>query len=523
MSLFSMTKRIFPLFFYFAIAVFFVAANPSPALGETCYRNVLISREQNCTGLPFVTKNLLNSSSIIGFADEAQAEIAINFLLDQIKFGPYQQCLEKQDDYQEGDPGIEENGFCGDNLCADDENQALCPQDCDCYRGVKVNHIQNGCLQKDLWVRDIIFNKTNIGFDSYGKLKTYIDGLYAKGYYFSQCIDQLWKEPLGGLKQETNSDPFIPDGTTPPGVRAKNSKPTPSSSQKMYFCLKDTGVCQPTYELYSSTVDCQANVEIYWKNAIATCYKTADECSQVCAPTKPLLKKQNSPIMARGGVALTFDDAYINEWYNLMGLFNKYGAKATFFISSFETTAGQPKNLAKLKDMAARGNEIGIHTYGHANAQSFISQNGLQAYSSQQIEPAIKIISQNIAKPKSFAYPYNSRTAQADSVLLQFFQNIRTGSSNRELKLKNNDEVFYVLGSGKRIFSGAGIDNYYKNSVQDVIDALKRAKDNGTVLVLYAHKPGDIGDFYIPTKKLEAILKYVREQNMAFYTVGELK
>jgi peptidoglycan-N-acetylglucosamine deacetylase len=34
-----------------------------------------------------------------------------------------------------------------------------------------------------------------------------------------------------------------------------------------------------------------------------------------------------------GGIALSFDDHFIKEWYELRPLFQKYNAKATFFIT----------------------------------------------------------------------------------------------------------------------------------------------------------------------------------------------
>lgn len=62
------------------------------------------------------------------------------------------------------------------------------------------------------------------------------------------------------------------------------------------------------------------------------------------------------------GVALTFDDGpHPTHTREVLGILRRHGAKATFFVIGKKAEA----NPALLREMAADGHDIGVHTYSH--------------------------------------------------------------------------------------------------------------------------------------------------------------
>ena len=59
------------------------------------------------------------------------------------------------------------------------------------------------------------------------------------------------------------------------------------------------------------------------------------------------------------GIMLTFDDCFIDEWYELLPLFKNYDTKATFFVS--KPWSMDDKQLVKLAEISHAGHEIGVH------------------------------------------------------------------------------------------------------------------------------------------------------------------
>ena len=60
--------------------------------------------------------------------------------------------------------------------------------------------------------------------------------------------------------------------------------------------------------------------------------------------------------LVEGQVALTFDDASVENWYNNLALLDSLNIKATFYISHYHTFGKQQK--AWLKEIEKRGHEI---------------------------------------------------------------------------------------------------------------------------------------------------------------------
>ncbi len=67
----------------------------------------------------------------------------------------------------------------------------------------------------------------------------------------------------------------------------------------------------------------------------------------------------------RGGIALTFDDNYIDNLYPYLDLFDSLGVKATFYISNYNKLNDAQKS--RLHELQSHGHEIAFHSTNHVN------------------------------------------------------------------------------------------------------------------------------------------------------------
>ncbi|MDP2998324.1 MAG: polysaccharide deacetylase family protein [Bryobacterales bacterium] len=110
----------------------------------------------------------------------------------------------------------------------------------------------------------------------------------------------------------------------------------------------------------------------------------------------------------RVAVSLSFDDARVSQVDAGLPLLDKYGVKATFYVT--------PRNLEKRLDgwkkAAANGHEIGNHSTSHPCTANypFSSKNALENYTVAMMERDLDGASAEIerllgVKPVTFAYP----------------------------------------------------------------------------------------------------------------------
>ena len=210
------------------------------------------------------------------------------------------------------------------------------------------------------------------------------------------------------------------------------------------------------------------------------------------------------------GVALTFDDAYIDAWYSIRELLMTYKAKVTFFVAFFDRLSND--EVEKLRKLRDDGHEIACHGLRHLNAVGFMEKYSIERYIEEEIKPAINIMTSNGFHPLNFSYPYGAHTDIIDNVLLDFFERVRT-SSNKNANFFNRKQ---------RIVGAIGIDNAY-NNYQNIPEYLKKAKRKKEIIILYGHRTSnEPGDFHTPIDRVEAILKSASEYGLPFYRMSDL-
>jgi len=126
------------------------------------------------------------------------------------------------------------------------------------------------------------------------------------------------------------------------------------------------------------------------------------------------------------GFALSFDDAHIDDWWAMRPIFDRYGAKVTFFVTRYYLWDEAMK--AKLRDLASDGHSIQAHSVNHLRAPEYVSEHGLAAYLADEALPSIDGLAADGYHVTDYAYPFGARTSELDRALLQHVQRLRAVS-----------------------------------------------------------------------------------------------
>jgi hypothetical protein len=140
-----------------------------------------------------------------------------------------------------------------------------------------------------------------------------------------------------------------------------------------------------------------------------------------------------APSGQRGGLSLSFDDAHVDEWFDMREMLAYYGAKVTFFVTRFDRLSEEQRD--KLHQLAADGHSIEAHGLRHQNAPAYVEQHGLDAYMEEEALPSIQLLRDDGFDPVAFAYPFGSRTGELDDALLEHVQMLRSVSFSIESPL----------------------------------------------------------------------------------------
>lgn len=126
------------------------------------------------------------------------------------------------------------------------------------------------------------------------------------------------------------------------------------------------------------------------------------------------------------GVALSFDDAYIDHWLAGADLYDRYGARLTFFVAYFHNLSAERR--AALHELARRGHAIEAHSVRHLRAPLYVEQHGLAAYLADEVVPSIEALNAEGFDVTTFAYPYGARTREIDNAVLEHVPLVRSVS-----------------------------------------------------------------------------------------------
>lgn len=242
--------------------------------------------------------------------------------------------------------------------------------------------------------------------------------------------------------------------------------------------------------------------------------------------------QQKAEHSEKAGVAISFDDHFIDEWYALRPLFQKYHAKVTFFITCSDSLT--TNEIKKLKDLQSDGHEIGFHGTIHGKSTELINL-GADQYIARELTPGLKFMADAGFKPTSYAHPGGNHNAQVDSVLKATgFKILRDVAISRRifkgiplytLAPRIMNQIYYAF-DGESIVDALLIDQDSEITESEIKDAFIKAKQTNTAIMLFGHEPLYAkpvnGEYGFNVSFLETILKEAKEQNLKFYTMTEL-
>jgi peptidoglycan/xylan/chitin deacetylase (PgdA/CDA1 family) len=214
----------------------------------------------------------------------------------------------------------------------------------------------------------------------------------------------------------------------------------------------------------------------------------------------------NWPAGIRGAVSITFDDSRPSQVDVGVPLFDRYGARATFYV----VPAAVQKKQEAWKKAVATGHEAAAHTIHHPCTCNFgFAALKLEDMTPEMLEDELTVANIQIeelvgVKPVSFAYPcgqkYIGRGEQLRSYVPLVAKHYLTGRGWR-------DEYFNAPDRCD-LAQLAGVE-FDRTDFDQVLPQIVQAAETGNWLVLAGHDIGpDVRNQMTKTPMLEALCAY---------------
>ena len=239
--------------------------------------------------------------------------------------------------------------------------------------------------------------------------------------------------------------------------------------------------------------------------------------SDTTIQTDHILVEEGPPVTTRSGIAITFDDNYIDEWYAIRDILQAHNAHVTFFVSNFASL--DQAQINKLKTLQADGHEIAYHGYAHVDAAQYMQTHSINNYLENEIINGVNLMKSEGFNPVDFAYPFGSDDPEVTQALGGYFDHVRDTAYSWD------DSIYYEYGSNQYFIAGIGMDDItYGIPITDIYNGISRAKNEDKILILYGHEPVAANPQMYQTShdRLEKILQFVSDNNLKTFTISEL-
>jgi peptidoglycan/xylan/chitin deacetylase (PgdA/CDA1 family) len=219
------------------------------------------------------------------------------------------------------------------------------------------------------------------------------------------------------------------------------------------------------------------------------------------------------------GVILSFDDAYVNEWFDTNKELKQYGWKGTFCVCKINRL--RHYQIKKLLELQKEGHEIAGHGLNHINAADFLRVHTINEYLRQEIYPMQELMHFYGLKVTSFAYPYGGRIPKIDAALLDKFKIVRGRAFCEEVAVKQG----CYFNKSRLVYSFSIDDTHNHFNIPHLLRLLDYAKKNHKILILNSHKTvkNVTADYQTREATLELICQYIKRNHMRFYTLSDLE
>jgi peptidoglycan-N-acetylglucosamine deacetylase len=216
------------------------------------------------------------------------------------------------------------------------------------------------------------------------------------------------------------------------------------------------------------------------------------------------------------GLSLTFDDARISQVEKGIPLLDKYGIKATFYLSP----ENMKQRLTAWRNAVSDGHDIGNHTFHHPCSGNFdwSKDHALENYSltemSMELDSANNLIEKMLGiEPVSFAYPcgqtFTGKGLMTRSYIPLISAKFETGRG--WLSEGPNDPAFCDMSQ----LTGIELDG---KSFEQIKTLIEESKTKGMWLILAGHEMNDSGYQTSLLATIEAICIYVSDPANGIWT-----
>jgi peptidoglycan-N-acetylglucosamine deacetylase len=219
---------------------------------------------------------------------------------------------------------------------------------------------------------------------------------------------------------------------------------------------------------------------------------------------------------SQAGIALTFDDDRVDNWFQNLPFLDSAGIKATFYVCKYNRfTAAQKQKLAIIQ---SHGHEIAFHSTNHYNMLDYVYRykHTIEELIQNEIVNGLRQMNRDGFFPATFAYPYGAHNGIYDQMLMRYFKSVRvlngTSDFSKSLTVTEKNDVLY----------GLVIDKNGRRSDPDILQLIQSASDNNNCAILVAHDINSEKRLSVTRERLQKIIDAAKRLNLKYYTVSEI-
>jgi peptidoglycan/xylan/chitin deacetylase (PgdA/CDA1 family) len=236
----------------------------------------------------------------------------------------------------------------------------------------------------------------------------------------------------------------------------------------------------------------------------------------ICAVFNGCTKYKKNGQLNQAGVALTFDDDRVDNWFSYLPYLDSANIKATFYVCKYNRFTDEQKR--KLAVIQSHGHEIAFHSTNHYNMLDYVYRykHTINELMFNEIECGLKMMNKDGFYPTTFAYPYGAHNGLYDKKLMQYFKSVRalngTNDFSKSLAPTEHNQLLF----------GLGIDKSSKRSDEVVLQVIKSASENNTCAVFVAHDINTSLKLSVTLDRLKKMAAYVKQLGLKYYTISQI-
>ncbi len=220
--------------------------------------------------------------------------------------------------------------------------------------------------------------------------------------------------------------------------------------------------------------------------------------------------------LQKAGIAVTFDDDRVDNWFSYLAFLDSNQVKATFYVCKYNRFT--PEQKQKLAVIQSHGHEIAFHSTNHYNMLDYVYRykNTVDELMKYEVADGLTQMNKDGFYPTAFAYPYGAHNAVYDKMLMRYFKSVRalngTTDFSKSLAPTEKNDLLY----------GLGIDKSSKRSDEAVLQLIKSAADNNNCAVFVAHDINTAIKLSVTKERLKKMFDYVNKLGLKYYTISEI-